>query len=120
MTVFDPSTLHQLVDDARARSFALDLAGTFRRMLDLRVQRVVSAVVVADVDEAMDAILSLKVSSTMTGARELAELATYLEADLRAGDLPAARARVCALPDAAQRAGTAIDAYLASTGGVPA
>ncbi len=115
MTVFDPSTLHQLVDDPRQRSFVLELAGTFRRMLQARVERVVTAVLAfeADPDESMDAVLSLKVSATMTGARELAELASYLEAALRTLDLPAARAQVRMLPPAADRAGVAIDAYLA-------
>ena len=120
MTVFDPSTLLQLVDDAKARSFVLELAGTFRRMLEPRVDRVVDAVLTSDPDEAMDAVLSLKVSSTMVGARELAELASYLESDLRSGDLPAARSQALLLPAAAQRAAAAIDAYLARGRVVPA
>jgi len=116
MTVFDPSTLHQLVDDPTQRPFVLELAGTFRRMLRGRVDRVVGAVLApeADPEESMDAVLSLKVSATMTGARELAELASYLEADLRHQDLPAARSQAMMLPPAADRAGAAIDAYLAS------
>jgi HPt (histidine-containing phosphotransfer) domain-containing protein len=113
MTVFDPSTLHQLVDDAKGRCFVLELAGTFRRMLETRVERVVSAIHVPDPDACMDAVLSLKVSATMTGARELAELASSIETDLRDVDLPAARSRAMMLPAAAHRAGVAIDAYLA-------
>ena len=112
MTVFDPSTLHQLVD-AHERPFALELAGTFRRMLANRVGRVVAGVLASDHDETMDAVLSLKVSATMTGARELAELASYIEADLRALDLPSARSQALLLPAAALRAEGAIDAYLA-------
>jgi HPt (histidine-containing phosphotransfer) domain-containing protein len=119
MTVFDPSTLHQLVDDARERAFVLELACTYRRMLDQRVSRVVDAVVASDADEAMDAVLSLKVSSTMTGARELAELASYLEVDLRSGDFPSARSQALLLPSAAHRAQGAIDSYLERSG-VPA
>jgi HPt (histidine-containing phosphotransfer) domain-containing protein len=112
MTVFDPSTLHQLVDDPSGRCFVLELAGTFRRMLETRVDRVVSSILVPDHDESMDAVLSLKVSATMTGARELAELASSIETDLRHVDLPAARSRALMLPAAAHRAGAAIDAYL--------
>ncbi len=113
MTVFDPSTLLQLVDDPRDRPFVHELASTFRRMLPARVGRVVSAVVASDVEEAMDAVLSLRVSSTMTGATELAELATFLEADLRHRDLPSARSQALLLPAVAQRAEAAIGAYLA-------
>lgn len=112
MTVFDPSTLHLLVDDVRERPFVLELVSTFRRMLDARVDRVVSAVLAPDPDEAMDAVLSLKVSATMTGARELAELASHIEVVLRVPDLPAARSQALMLQAAAHRAAAAIDAYL--------
>ncbi|MEO9325333.1 Hpt domain-containing protein [Nocardioides sp. C4-1] len=112
MTVFDPSTLHQLVDDVHDRPFVLELVATFRRMLAQRVDRVVAAVNGADPDEAMDAVLSLKVSSTMTGASELAEAATCIEASLRTYDLPRARSSALLLPAAAERAGAAIDSYL--------
>ena len=61
----------------------------------------------------MDAVLSLRVSSTMTGASEMGELASFIEADLRSGDLAAARAQTFLLPAAAERLGQAIDAYLA-------
>ena len=113
MTAFDPSRLYELVDDAHQRPFVLELVGTYRRMLGTRVERVVTAVVTSDVDDAMDAVLSLKVSSTMTGACELAEIASLLEADLRSDDLPSARTQTLLLPDATQRATMAIDAYLA-------
>ncbi len=114
MTVFDPSTLHRLVDDADGRCFLLDLARTYQRMLTPRVDRLVAGVRHADTDDAMDAALSLKVSSTMTGASELAELASFIEADLRRHDLPAARARAFQLTAAALRAHDAIEEYLAS------
>jgi HPt (histidine-containing phosphotransfer) domain-containing protein len=112
MTVFDPTALHHLVDDARERSFVLEMLGTFRRMLERRVGRVVAAVLAADIDEGMDAVLSLKVSATMTGARELAELASYIEAHLRTSDFPSAHAHASTLLAASHRAQVAIDAYL--------
>ncbi|WP_170286200.1 Hpt domain-containing protein [Nocardioides rubriscoriae] len=113
MTAFDPSRLLDLVDDASQRPFVLELARTYRRMLEPRVARVLASVGAGDVDEAMDAVLSLKVSSTMTGADELSGLAAHLETDLRRGDLRSAGAQALLLPDAAQRAATAIDTYLA-------
>ncbi|MCW2815834.1 MAG: Hpt domain protein [Nocardioides sp.] len=122
MTVFDPSTLLQLVDDPRERPFVIELAGTFRRMLPARVGRVVTAVVASDAEASMDAVLSLRVSATMTGATEVAELATFIEADLRKGDLPSARSQALLLPAVAERADAAIGSYLAraSCQGVPA
>ncbi len=114
MTAFDPTRLHELVDGAEQRPFVLELVATYRRMLPTRVDRVVDALHATDLDDALDAVLSLKVSSTMTGACELAELSARLHADLRSGDLPSARARAALLPDTAHRTEVAIDAYLAA------
>lgn len=117
MTAFDPTRLHELVDGPEQRPFVLELVATYRRMLQGRVDRVVDAVHASDLDDlddATDAVLSLKVSSTMTGACELAGLATSLHSDLRDGDVPSARARAALLPAAAHRAEVAIDDYLAA------
>lgn len=118
MTAFDPDTLHQLVDDVQERPFVLQLASTFRRMLAPRVERIMTAVMGRDPDEAMDAVLSLKVAATMTGAGELAGLTASIEADLRHVALPSARARALLLPAAAHRAAHAIDLYLADVADV--
>ncbi|WP_345460656.1 hypothetical protein [Nocardioides marinquilinus] len=114
MTVFDATTLQHLVDDDSGSSFVLDLARTYRRMLPTRVSRTVVAVMTFDAEDALDTVLSLKVSSTMTGALELADLAATIEADLRAGDLRRAHARVDLLAPAAERADAAIGAWLAT------
>ncbi|WP_340538109.1 Hpt domain-containing protein [Nocardioides sp. GXZ039] len=112
MTVFDPRTLHQLADDDRARPFLLGLAETFQRMLGERVSRLVDAVRGADVEEAMDAVLSLKVSSTMIGAHELARTATLIEGYLRSDDLPGASSLLLVLAEVARRTDAAIAGYL--------
>lgn len=112
MTVFEPSTLHQLVDDAESRPFVLGLARTYLRLLDRRVTRLSTAVHHGDVVTAMDAALSLKVSSTMTGAVMLADLAVGIERDLRFGDLRSARSRATLLQAAAERTDAAVTAYL--------
>ncbi|WP_134767616.1 hypothetical protein [Nocardioides sp. 1609] len=116
-TAFDPATLHLLADDARGRSFVLDLVGTFRAMLHARVTRVVDGVLAADRAGSMDAVLSLKVSSTMTGAHQLAEIAGSVEGHLRRDDLPAARTEALLLPAAAARAEAAITRYVVSERG---
>ncbi|WP_139983902.1 hypothetical protein [Nocardioides litoris] len=118
MTVFDAGTLHRLADDAAGRGFVLEHAATYRRLLPRRVARVLATVLAPEEDtdpwgDCLDAVLSLKVSSTMTGAHELADLASGVEADLRVSDLPGARSQALLLPAAATRAGEAIDAYLA-------
>ena len=87
MTVFDPSTLHRLLDDGSGRTFVLDLAANYRRILPQRVARLVRAVATDDVDETLEAALSLKVSSAMCGAHELAEAARVIEDDVRRGDV---------------------------------
>lgn len=115
MTVFDPSTLHRLLDDGSGRTFVLDLAANYRRILPQRVARLVRAVATDDVDETLEAALSLKVSSAMCGAHELAEAARVIEDDVRRGDGPAARSHASLVPAAADRASMAIEAYLGSS-----
>ncbi|WP_137292671.1 Hpt domain-containing protein [Nocardioides dongxiaopingii] len=119
-TPFDPATLHLLVDDVREQPFVLDLVGTYRSMLRPRVTRVVDAVLAADLECAMDAVLSLKVSSTMTGAQELAEMAGVVETHLRRDELADARAEALLLPPAATRAEEAITRYVVSVRGAGA
>ncbi len=114
MIVFDPATLRQLVDDTQSPRFVLDLAHTFRSMLQPRVDRVVDAILADDLDDAMDAVLSLKVSSTMTGVLETAGLAAGVETRLRAGEVAAARSQALLLLPAATRAEVALDAFLAA------
>ena len=104
MTVFDPNTLLELVDDEQAQPFALNLARTYQRLLGQRVSRVVAAVGDApnvDLVDSLDAILSLKVSSAMTGVEDLAVLARSIEVSIRCGDL--GRAREEAGPTAPRR-----------------
>ena len=60
----------------------------------------------------MDAALSLKVSSTMTGAVMLADLAAGIERDLRFGDLRSARSRAALLQATADRTDAAVTGYL--------
>ncbi|CAN5420412.1 hypothetical protein BH09ACT12_BH09ACT12_33720 [soil metagenome] len=110
-TVFDPSAVHRLEADTQSRPFVRSLVGTYQRMLMPRVDRVLDAVIASDAEAALDAALSLRVSSIMTGATELAEIATFVIDDLRNHDLPAARAQALLLPGAALRADAALEGY---------
>lgn len=117
MTVFDPNTLLDLVDDDDAQPFALDLARTYQRMLGQRVSRVVQAVGDAphvDLVDSLDAVLSLKVSSAMTGVEDLAAMARSIEDSIRCGDIGRAREYAARLPRAAASADRALSEYLAT------
>lgn len=115
MNVFDPSAVHRLEADTDNRPFVRTLVGTYQRMLAPRVDRLLNALVASDTDEAIDAALSLRVSSIMTGATQLAETATFVIEDLRNDDLPAARAQALLLPAAASRTREALELYFRST-----
>jgi len=115
MTVFDPNTLLDLVDDEEGQPFALDLARTYQRLLDQRVSRVVAAVGDAphvDLVDSLDAVLSLKVSSAMTGVEDLAAMARAIEDSIRCGDIDRAREYAARLPRAAATADQALREYL--------
>lgn len=120
MTVFDPSALRRLEADTESRSFVHHLVETYQRMLTPRVERLMDALIASDAEEALDAALSLRVSSIMTGAAELAELASAVVDDLKNGDLPASRAQALLLAPAATRACKALEAYVDDTTPEPA
>ncbi|MCH1868504.1 hypothetical protein [Nocardioides sp. CFH 31398] len=108
----DRAALDKLASDMEDESFALAFARRYQQLLERRVSRIESALEDADLDRAMDALLSLKVSSTTAGTRELMRLATDMEADVRTMDLGSARRRADGLRDAAARADRALAAYL--------
>jgi hypothetical protein len=114
VSVFDPQALAKLAQDMKDRAFALSFAEKYRGLLDHRVARITTALSDSDFIDAMDATLSLKVSSTTVGTCELAEIAQQIELDVRRQDAPAARMRASRLPDAAERAHAALEQYLVS------
>ncbi|MEI5675664.1 MULTISPECIES: hypothetical protein [Nocardioides] len=112
--MFDPQALAKLAHDMKDRAFARAFAEKYRGLLDHRIARITGALHAPDFVDAMDATLSLKVSSTTVGTCELAELAQQIELDVRRQDAPSARMRASMLPDAAQRAHAALEEYLAA------
>lgn len=114
MSVFDPQALAKLAHDMKDRAFARSFAEKYSRLLDSRVSRITVALRTPDFVDAMDAALSLKVSSAAVGTCELAEIAQQIERDVRRQDAPAARMRASMLPDAAHRAHVALADYLAA------
>lgn len=112
MTVFDARDLESLALDVDNRPFMLSFAACYCRLLPGRVQRIVTAMLSTDLDEAMDAALSLKVASRTTGTHELSELAGTIEQHLRRGDLAAAHADARLLPSVSERAERAVMSFV--------
>lgn len=111
--VFDAEVLTRLARDVRNGDFVRSFAVRYRELLHARVERVTGAVMAADFVTAMDAVLSLKVSSSSVGTCELADLALCIEGDVRRLDGSAARRAAGLLPCAAERADRALGEYLA-------
>lgn len=114
MTVLDRDVLVRLGSDIQDCEFAISFASRYCSMLTTRVQRIVDALKVGDFVAAMDAVLSLKTSSTTVGTHELARLAREVEMGVRARDLAMAREHASRLADAADRAHEALADYLAA------
>jgi hypothetical protein len=112
--VLDRQALTRLGADIQDCEFAVSFAQRYRSMLDMRVRRVLDALLDGDLVAAMDSVLSLKVSSIAVGAHELADLALAVEQHVRCRDVIAARRHAAALADAADRAETALADYLAA------
>ncbi len=109
---FDPKRLRRLASEVDDQSFVSVFASRYRQMLSGRISRIHATLLAADVDGALDAILSLKVSSATVGTCELAGLALVIEGDVRRADVLAARAAAADLAAVAARADVALAAYL--------
>lgn len=88
----DPNVLHDLEDQlnspAAARAFVRDYVAVW----DERDTRISSAIARRNQAASLDAVLSLKITSTMVGATQLVSLASKLETLLREGKLDDAAA----------------------------
>ena len=114
MIVFDASAVASLTGDPRDAVFGPQFVSRFRRLMPDRLGRIAVALAGEDVDEQLDAVLSLKVASSIVGAGELCELACRIEQHVRRAELALAAAVSALLPDAATRADQAFAAYLAA------
>jgi hypothetical protein len=110
--VFDCGAVRSLTGHSGDREFARVFVSRYRQLLPLRIRRIIGAVRDGDLDEAMDAVLSLKASSGTAGTAELFELGTRIERHLRQLDMTGALAVADELPCAARRAHQALTAFL--------
>ena len=112
-TVFDPRALDRLGLDAADRAFAGVFAQKYRDLLASRISRIEEGLRTFDLTSAMDATLSLKVSSSTVGAVELAATAERIERAVRRQDLTAARREADSLPESARRTLAVMDVVAA-------
>jgi hypothetical protein len=110
--VFDAAAVASLTGDVGDAAFASVFVGKFRGLLPRRVGRIVATLDEDDVDDAIDAVLSLKVSACLIGAGELCLIGRSIEAHLRHRDLGRARIAAVGLSEAADRADAALGASL--------
>ena len=86
LPVLDPRCITDLGEELESLPGALDFLSSYLELLPDRLGAISAAVRAADGDAAMDRALSLKVTSTMVGAVQLAALAEALEPPVRGGD----------------------------------
>lgn len=87
LPLLDPAALEALTEDLGVPGMSLQFARDYAAMWGQRQARLRESVQQADLDAALDAVISLKVTSAMVGGSRLAYLAQALEAALREGDL---------------------------------
>ncbi|WP_461856085.1 Hpt domain-containing protein [Arthrobacter sp. C152] len=86
MPLIDSAVLEELEDELAGSGLAQRFARDYAAMWNQRLSRLGAAVDSQDEDSALDAVISLKISSAMVGGIRLARLAELLEALIRKGD----------------------------------
>lgn len=86
LPLVDSGILEDLEDELNGSELALRFARDYAAMWDQRYSRLALAVQNQDRASALDAIISLRITSAMVGGLRLARLAEVLEAVIRQGD----------------------------------
>lgn len=86
LPLIDATVLDELDDELAGSGLARRFARDYTAMWDTRLARLGTAVDSQDEASALDAVISLKISSAMVGGLRLAKLAEVLEALIREGD----------------------------------
>lgn len=82
----DPVVLQDLEDELGQPELVTNFAKDYVGLWETRERRLIASLANQDRAAALDAVISLKVSSTMVGALRLAGLAQALESAVRRGD----------------------------------
>lgn len=86
LPLVDAAVLEELEDELAGSGLAQRFARDYTSMWDQRYSRLAAAVDNQDSASALDAVISLKITSAMVGGLRLAKLAELLEAVIRMGD----------------------------------
>ena len=86
LPLVDAAVLEELDDELAGSGLAQRFARDYAAMWDQRYARLAAAVDNQDSDTALDAVISLKITSAMVGGLRLAKLAELLESMIRLGD----------------------------------
>jgi HPt (histidine-containing phosphotransfer) domain-containing protein len=113
--VFHPDALLDLAKQLQGTTIPRRYALTFLEMLQARVERVLSTIGNNDTDNAMDAVLSLKVNAHMVGALAMEETCNGLEQSILHGDMPGAARNAVVLPRNIDTLRTAMSEFLFGT-----
>jgi histidine phosphotransfer protein HptB len=80
--VLEPARFHQLAEELESRTAAADFVGAYLQLLPARVDRILTALSQGNSAAAMEATLSLKVTSSMAGAPAMEHSCRRLQASL--------------------------------------
>lgn len=111
LPVLDPKSLADLGEELDSMPMAVAFLGDYLELLPERLASVSAAIRSADRAAALDRAISLKITSTMVGAMQLAALAEAMEPLVCAGDWTALDRLLQVLAPAAtavQKAGAAV------------
>ncbi|MFP5367632.1 MAG: Hpt domain-containing protein [Actinomycetes bacterium] len=87
----DPDVLAELGDKLGSPAMAARFASDYLGLWDSRLHRLLAGFARGDIPAALDAVISIRVSSAMVGGHRLAWLAGQLEEAVSSGDLAAGR-----------------------------
>lgn len=87
LPLLDPVVLQDLEDELGRPDLAAGFAKDYVGLWEQRERRLSASLAEEDLEAALDSAISLKVSSSMVGARRLASLAQVLESAVRGGEL---------------------------------
>lgn len=97
-TLFDPEVVKALASNLGNKALAWCFLGDYSNLLPERRQRIIHAIHAHDDEEAaMDAILSLKITSAMVGAHDAEDRCKLLQSLVAGGNLECAGPQAVAL-----------------------
>ena len=109
--LFDPQVIHTLARNLGNNALALRFLSDYLTLLPRRKSRIIKAIRDDDPEAAMDAILSLKIASSMVGAHDAEDRSLVLQSLVTNGHLEQSRPEATAL-------GAAIDALVIEGPGI--